>query len=307
MGTRIITLITGVALLGVPGCILFGETEGSTANTTPEVIECRADGLHADGALAVRLDGDNAAATAHCEWWELDFYEDGYQACCAGDCCTWGVGYGAGDGLADAGGACTWSGMCAQGLTCFDEGDGQGTCRLAEMGEWCDNDHACGETLFCAVPLSSSGANGPGTCMGPVAVEGHPCDGDLTLDPCAAPMACVCPGGQDCRCWDGTEGDICHADTDCQDGMRCVHPMGPGGALGPARCTVGAVGDPCVNPLDCEHQRPCQIVEGLFTCVDTLAEGTPCDEADLLHPCTIDMVCNDALEPPTCVAPGLQG
>ncbi len=309
MRTRIITLLAGLAAvsLGAPGCVLFEETDGSPPDPAPDAIECRGDGLYADGALAIRLDGDNGGATTLCQWWDLDFDEDGYQACCEGRCCTWGAGYGSTEGLAEAGGACTWSGMCAAGLTCFSEDGGSGICRLAAMGEWCDNDHACDEAMFCAVHLSSSGSNGQGTCMGPVAVEGHPCDGGLTVNPCAAPMACVCPGGKDCRCWDGTEGDLCHADTDCLDGMRCVHPMGPQGALGPARCTPGAVGDLCVNPLDCVLQRPCQLVEGLYTCVDTLSEGTPCDEADLLHPCTVGMVCNDARVPPTCVEPGDQG
>jgi len=198
--------------------------------------------------------------------------------------------------------------MCEPGLTCFSDDAEEGTCRLSEIGEWCDAGHACEEGLLCAIPTGSGAwSNQQGTCMGPVAVEGHPCDAQLTVNPCAAPMACVCPYGKDCRCWDGTEGDICHQDQDCTDDMHCVEATGPGGAVDWPRCTRGEVGDPCEDPTDCDHQQPCQNVEGVFTCVESLGEDVACDEANLLQPCASWLVCNDALEEPTCVEPGVQG
>jgi hypothetical protein len=324
-------------------------------------IRCEPEGLRADGKLAIPIlePLDEQEAEDICSWWQLSFQTDRYTACCGGDCCEWGVGADlpvTDEELAGPGDWCRWSGMCRPGLTCFPPAPGtvdcatgevpgpegcvpleegladSGTCRLGNLGEWCDATHDCEDPMYC----TSQEMWGSGECRLHVAVEGGGCiPGDI--EPCLPPMRCACPTPKDCKCWDGSVGDPCQQES-CQAGLTCQVVV-TGGTSGKLSCVDGVVGDPCngdsCNPtLSCmpvtgEDESGLQCVEGVAgdpcytsaTCMSGLeciqfagrAQGVcgvfrqqaaPCDPGDRAAPCEQGLVCNTAYPTPVCEKPG---
>ncbi len=323
-------------------------------------IRCDPDGLRADGKLVIPIlePLDEQEAEDTCSWWQLTFQDDRYQACCGGDCCEWGVGLvsTSADDLAGPGEWCRWSGMCGAGLTCFPPPAGSspcelgevlgpdgceptaegvaesGTCRLGQLGEWCNPSHACEEPMYCNDPESWDG----GECRLHVAVEGGGCV-PAEIEPCLAPMQCACPNPSDCKCWDGSIGDPCNEGT-CKEGLSCQ--AGTTGIKAKPTCVDGVAGDSCSLPNTCNSplecigyiegdsfvQRcvagvkgdPCETLstcqEGLFCiqlagesfghCGIFLDEQAPCDPTDEFALCREDLVCNTAYPTPVCIPAG---
>jgi len=313
MRAQVAVLLVLASLVSfMPGCevLLFYyllDQDEENWDTVGEVT-CGPDGARADGKLVIpiltALDEQEAEDT--CSWWNLDFQNDSYQACCGGDCCEWGVGIFTTDSttLAGDGEWCRWSGMCQEGLTCFppDAGtpacpegeavgpDGcvpeasaveSGVCRLSRLNEWCDDAHDCEDPMFC------SAAWGQGECRLHVAAEGEGCL-PSDVEQCLLPMKCTCPTVNDCRCWDGSKGDPCEEGS-CVAGLRCLEAL-VNGTLKP-RCVVGAAGDPC-------QEGTC--LNGL-TCMPMVVEGYPdelyrCVEGVLGDPCFSDVGCDPELQ-----------
>ncbi|MBM4352315.1 MAG: hypothetical protein FJ109_00745 [Deltaproteobacteria bacterium] len=240
----------------------------------PIVVTCGSDGLWAEGTLAVTAQEpvSNQTAESVCTWYSIDYFADRYEACCRGECCSWGVGVSGSSPLAGKGDWCYWSGMCAPGLSCFEldgnRAESGGTCRQGHFGEWCDTFHTCEGDLYC--PLDEVASNGSleGICRYHVAVEGEKCQ-PAPIESCLAPMKCTCPGEGDCKCWDGSKGDPCKVDSSCMVDLKCL-----------------------------------KMPDGQMRCGKSLPVHSPCDPESLQAACEPGTVCNTAFEPPECRLPG---
>ncbi|CAB9513691.1 WAP four-disulfide core domain 5 [Seminavis robusta] len=126
-----------------------------------------------------------------------------------------------------------------------------------------------------------------------------------SLIDCAADRAC--PEGeycQDLKCYDGSAGDKCLVDSECQDGLVCMGLPGAfGDHLGPFEskcyepsekgvpcsrdavcigycnnglCWDGVDGDSCANDSDCQGDLNCVGALAFKTCRDQEPEGGGC-------------------------------
>ncbi len=273
-------------------------------------VTCSIFGLYVDGTLVIPTTEpvDEWFVEEHCWGASIDYDLDGYSACCNDRCCSWGVGHpGNQYGLHQEGQWCQWSGMCALGLTCFeaepDSGIEPGVCRLGEPGEWCDKLHGCGADMFCTLHEFSDEGALEGVCQYHVAVEGQKCISG-PVNTCLAPMKCACPTEDDCKCWDGSEGDPCSSES-CQDGLSCNQVPAESGET--PRCYDGSVGDPCGGGAPCKSGLDCADVVGVKRCVKIIALNDPCDPEDPFARCPASGVCNTWYDEPTCSLPGKNG
>ncbi|MBM4356405.1 MAG: hypothetical protein FJ109_21860, partial [Deltaproteobacteria bacterium] len=293
----------------LPGCevVLFYYLLEQDDNAWSSVgeVSCDREGLRADGDLVIPIlqPQDTQKTEEICSWWQLDFNDDSYRACCSGDCCEWGVGAWGTDpeDLSGDGEWCRWSGMCEVGLSCFplppgqDDGcpDGEapgpngcepaaealesGECRLSRLGEDCDGQHACEEPMYC------SGSTMTGQCRLHVAVEGEGCL-PAEVEPCLAPMQCTCQNKKECRCWDGSKGDPCEEGS-CQVGLSCIAAAGDG--TGKTICVEGKKGDPCKTGT-CKAGLACMPTGGAGGTVAYLCVagefGDPCYDSSGCEP-----------------------
>jgi hypothetical protein len=288
------------------------ESEDTTwgwPDATPEVT-CTASGLQVNGELVIPATEpvDEWFVDQHCWGGSIDYDLDGYEACCSDECCSWGVGHPANQaGLHGDGQWCEWSGMCAAGLTCFeappDSGISPGVCRKSKLKEWCDPEHGCSDLLYCALGLWQENNKWEGICLYHVAVEGQPCI-PAGGEPCLAPMQCVCPLQENCKCWDGSEGDPCQPKT-CQAGLECV--SAEDGEPGEARCYDGNKGDPCTTDWNCKEGLECRALAEGRRCVSVIPLNEPCATGTPYSFCVTGAVCNTWYVPPICSLPGALG
>jgi hypothetical protein len=285
---------------------LFPEGEEDDPVKADE-IECGPEGMLVRSELGIPLDGAGTTADAHCDQWRLDFFDNKYEACCDGNCCSWGVGVPGSEGLAQEDMPCMWSGMCETDLTCFEESMTEGaTCRKGTLGEWCDSKHLCEPALYCRRASQSTSAwTKEGTCMAHVAIEGHGCLPYAYANPCVAPLACSCPTLKDCRCWDGSYGDPCEAGS-CEAGLFCTDQPAESdefNAFDPV-CLQGLAGDPCPLEEPCPGELLCLTVLGHNVCGILLEEGSPCTPESPGEICAPGFECNAGFDPPVCSGAG---
>ncbi len=108
--------------------------------------------------------------------------------------------------------------------------------------------------------LECGGLTGCGACP-----DGQCCNGTACVGPTAAEPPVVCDG----------QIHTCEAENLACDGASCVLPVGNGGDCTDAPCEPGTdycVPNPAFDPKDPEETDPPNI------CVDTLTDGSPCDE-----------------------------
>jgi len=179
-------------------------------------------------------------------------------------------------------------------MVCTDHADETSTCQFAAEADPCSADVLCEPGLYCSEF---------DICKKPYEEDGHWCLG-VHPQECAWPMSCICVTGGQCECYDGTVGDPCKSDT-CAQGLYC-HVLTISDDVG--KCVEGSTGDPCTAGWQCDDPLDCVLHDGKSVCGRILEEGAECttDEGDPKI-CAEGLVCNAALDPPTCVPPGEDG
>jgi hypothetical protein len=166
------------------------------------------------------------------------------------------------------------SSQCVPGSLCVNAGAGATCVAPGDVGAPCDQDSLCKSGLFCDI--------GTLQCANPIAAGG-PCN---DVRSCVYPLVCsASPTGGVCQDL-GQVGAPCLNDGYCAAGLGCAkaHTCGKIARVSPGeacdgdlvRCLVGG----CAAGVQCAA---------------VIADGLPCDAADLFHTCDAGARCYDGV------------
>ena len=198
-------------------------------------------------------------------------------------CCLQGEGDDAQTVCYEEGIACDDDEQCGPGMFCADWWDGDDKCHDGSDGDICNEDNVCKDSFVCNDYYDQ--------CK-PVGQEPDECD--MNND-CAPGLYCASWWDGDDKCHDGSDGDICQEDQNCQVNLVCNDYF--------EKCKpAGLEGDYCYYNNDC--------TDG-FYCANFYLGDDKCHDGDDGDPCNVDavcqwgLVCNDYFE--NCKPIGLEG
>jgi hypothetical protein len=190
--------------------------------------------------------------------------------------------------LGDNGAPCLEDSACSEGGGCIFGVTGTGVCTDGELGSPCLADSHCDLESWCAPGSHTCGTGNEGAacilhgdCNAGLycPVDTHVCTEGGHGTPCTKDSHC--PTDFSCvlgtKCQDGSEGDLCESNAQCQDPLVCVAVDD--------KCHSGQAGDPCITDHDCMPDLFC--VESQHTC----AAGGVDDPCDSDSDCGVGSLC----------------
>ena len=295
-----------------------GLEPATCAPPQPEGGPCNVSADRADSLLCVRLpesascqlpgeegapcsENSHCAATLECNPYEEPWACRGpglegdqcgfYRECSASLTCNTGYEPFSCREPGGEGAPCGWADDCLPGLRCVAAGDTGFCLPLAGAGEDCAWPQDCADGLFC---YAVTGTCHPGTqfpyChLNKECTKGQVCN--WAFDTCT-PL--------------GRAGGPCAYYNECQDGLFCDCPQ----EHVPGHCwPLPGEWEPCAAvscgdgwKLACADGTDCHALGYAEVCVPRPGPGEPCDELGL---CGLELVCNEAFDPPECRPPGL--
>lgn len=191
------------------------------------------------------------------------------------------------------GAPCGWADDCLPGLRCVAAGDTGFCLPLAGEGEDCAWPQDCADGLACdlATGLCQPGIPFPYCHLNKECGQGQVCN--WAFDTCT-PL--------------GKAGGPCAYYNECMDGLFCDCPQEHvAGHCWPLPedwepCAAITCGESW--KLACAEGTDCHSLGYAEVCVPRPGLGEPCDEAGL---CGLELICNEAFDPPECHPLGLPG